>query len=181
MALNIDIIQNTCAEWSSLMLITTFCCEGSQVFASAVYFYFLKYVTYLSEKMNINWNSLVISLDFNQSRTECGEGSWRIVQPCFSTSVTIHEDTLLWRIWCIFLRHGFLSIKEMILLPFLFCEFWNRNWHVLCSFLKHIQSVSYWKLKDFIVRKRKYTAWILWTTCNGIWGKNALLLSWVRG
>lgn len=83
---------------------------------------------------------------------------WRKLEDCsalFLTSVTLHEDTLLWRIQCIFLRHGFLSIKEMILLPWLFCEFWNRKSDILLySFLQNMQTVSYMQLKDFIVRKK---------------------------
>lgn len=59
------------------------------------------------KKMHIDWNCSVISLNV-------------VKEALFLTLVTLHEDTLLWRIQCIFLSHGFLSIKEIILLPCLF-------------------------------------------------------------
>lgn len=78
------------------------------------------------------------SLKLFDNFSKCGRRSWMIVQPWFLTSMTSHEDTLLWRVQCIFLRHGFLSIKEIILLPCLFSEFWNRKSSILlCSFLQN--------------------------------------------
>lgn len=80
------------------------------------------------KKMHSDWISWVISHDHDDKSVQRWMW-WRKLEgsALFSKSLTLHEDILLWRIQCIFLRHGFLLIKEIILLPCLFCEFWKQE------------------------------------------------------
>lgn len=136
------------------------------------------------QKMHSDWISWVISHDHDDKSVQRWMW-WRKLEgsALFSKSLTLHEDILLWRIQCIFLRHGFLLIKEIILLPCLFCEFWKqevRHSYIgfFCCFLffSKLETISYMQLKDFISRGEKKSAWILWKMCKFM---KSLLKLWV--
>lgn len=121
---------------------------------------------YLSKGTHTDRIPLVISHDIYQPQHWMW---WRKVgglfSPVFATSVTLHEDTLLWRIQCIFLRHGFLSIKEVDLTALAVSWILTKGsqTHLFYSVLL----LYFMQLQYFIVRKewllQKHANWMDWT------------------